>query len=42
MVSNIRETNKTLNLTTNAGVLTTKLKADVFMDGVKFGSVMKL
>ena len=29
MVSNIRETNDTLNLTTNAGVLTTKLKADV-------------
>jgi hypothetical protein len=29
MVSNIRETNETLNLTTNAGVLTTKLKADV-------------
>jgi hypothetical protein len=29
MVSNIRETNKILNLTMNAGVLMTKLKADV-------------
>jgi hypothetical protein len=39
MVTNIRQTDKELTLTTNAGVLQTNMKANVEKVGVKYGLI---